>query len=205
MFTELKENEFLNGLRLEVVNIYRKRLYDNNNKKSLERLAVIDEMVNNGAYAGGLFGAIMELVNATKFSRKMALSTQHRPDIFIKYRATESSEIDYIPCECKTGNGELNELYKAGASRFVIYCYILDNKNGKRWLEPQVMPRAVFLEMLEKNGLIDHAPADKLHGERLRVKGQSAKLYKWLENYGLPFDPDAIYTASDFEEIDTTI
>lgn len=201
----------MSSLRSEIVNAWRKRLFTLGNKTSLERLLAIDKHLAEGyeryLYEGtidtGLFGDVAEIAHSAKFSLKTWVASPGEPDIHIKWRATPSSEITYESCEFKTGNGDISALYEPRASRFVAYCYILENSNGRRWVEPQLLLRTQFLEMLERNDLVQVSKPDKLHPTtRVRVKGQSAKLYRWLEGYGLPLDPDAVYTPDDFEDID---
>ena len=214
-FMPLNESLALSGLRLEIVNGWRRHLYNLGNKDSLERLVCMDWKIAhenerlaqpNEKPDDGLLGKIAEPVFSAKFSRKRYVSKPGKPDIFIKFQPTPESPIKYIPCEFKTGNGDISALYGKGAPRFVAYCYILDNSNGRRWLEPQIMLRSDFLEMLERNDLEHGEKPDPLHPTaRIRVKGQSAKLYKWLDNYCLPLNPNAVYTPDDFEEIDLDI
>ena len=220
----------LKGVRLALVNDLRKRLYEAGNKKSLERLGHIDSLIKEAtekqASAGttwdrkkqaqveksvcdGLLGCVLEIAYCAKYSRKTWVAKQGKTDIFIKYQATPESPVQYLPCEVKTGNGDINALFDAGAPRFVAYCYILDNSNGRRYCEPQIMLRTQFLKMLEDNDLVtlDRGEASGAKNnqhptDRLRVKGQSAKLYKWLTEYGLPLNSEAVYTPGDFEEID---
>lgn len=212
-FAPVADNIALQGLRLDLVNGWRLKQFRFGNKTALDRLFCIDAVIEyeiarleadpKAKRNDGLLGNIAEPCFSTQFSRKLFVAKEGDPDIFIKWQATPSSEVTYEPCEFKTGNGDISKLYKPGAPRFVAYCYVLDNSNGRRFVEPQIMLRTQFLEMLERNGLTQVSLPDKDHPTtRVRVKGQSSKLFKWLDGYGLPLDPDAVYTPGDFEDVD---
>lgn len=198
--------ENLAGLRYEVALGLLVEVAKQGTLEAYRRVKKACDLILNNAFKDGLTGCVFEMCLASRYSCKDDLSEANEADIYIKYKPAGASNYGTYKCEVKTGNGDINDLYNKKTSAFVAYAFILDNSNGRKYCPPQLFRKSDFLAFLENNGLIQECPPDKNHPiARRRIKGQSAKLYRFLCEYGLPLDNNAVYCEADFEDVDYTI
>lgn len=166
-------------------------------KASLARAEKMRQYLNGIENDCGAYGRIIELDTCTKKSTKKRVASQGKNDTYIKMEI--NGKIRRIACESKINGGRIEQLYKAGAPRFVAYTLDFSNSNGTRELPQMVIPTSVFLAVLEKLNCIKST--NGTNPERA-IQHTKKAWFEWLDNYYLPLDPEAIYTEADFEEIE---
>lgn len=89
-------------------------------------------------------------------------------------------------------------------SRFVVYYYHVDNKLAHRSCAPIIVPKDTFM-----NYFINVNPkAAKLrggnnaHSDDLMIQVTNKAFYEACENWPIPYSPDTVYTAEDFEYLE---
>ena len=140
-----------------------------------------------GRWDGGL-GGLLELWAATANSRKVTVSRQGRPDVFVKVRLA-SGRVDYQPAEVKLNGGRISSLRKPGAPKWVIYALALDNSTGSCLVYPKLVRTADFLEALDE--LKATKSTNGLNPEEA-VQPSKRGLWRWLEEQE-DFNPEEVY------------
>lgn len=154
-----------------------------------KRALAIERHENNTADCGGR-GRAFELMCAREKSRKTKVAEQNETDVHIKMEV--NGKIAYIPAECKTNGGRVDELLN-GTSRakFVIYrlefTQKLKNSVDVRTVPPVIIPTDLFIDFLEE---INAIKAINKHGvlDGYGIQVSSKKLYNglltYIDNYG---------------------
>ena len=138
----------------------------------------------------GREGKAFELECARRKSRKVKVSEQNQIDISIKMEI--NGKIRYIPAECKTNGGRVDEMLN-GTSKAKFIIYRLDfkqklkNSVDERKIPPVIIPVDLFLAMLRdcnaikvinRNGEFDG------YGIQCSSKKMFLRLAEYVENYG---------------------
>lgn len=142
----------------------------------------------------GAFGRIVELSSHTEKSRKTRVSKQGEKDTSIKFSVNGKTR--YIAAEVKTNGGRIEGLYSPNAPKFVIYSMNVCNSLATYNTSKKVFPTAVFLEMLETLNAIKST--NGTNPERA-IQAVSKKLYTAVSDWSIEYNPNATYTADDFE------
>lgn len=141
----------------------------------------------DGKWDGGL-GGLFELWAASEKSRKKAVSTQGKPDIYVKI--ARDGKITYQPAECKINGGRITSLRKAGAPRYVIIAMALDNSIASTIVYPKIVKTVDLLELLDSiNGT---KSTNGSHPEEA-IQPSKRPLWRWLEEQA-DYYPDTVYT-----------
>lgn len=157
----------------------------------------------NIGYDNGAQGRIFELQCASKYSRKTRVSKQGETDIYIKYGKGT------VKAECKTNGGRIESLRKPNAPKFVIYKldFVQKHKASKkreeweevRHIDPVVIPTKTFLNALDR---FKATKSTNGRNPEEAIQVSSKKLYEWLLDWVIPFDPQLRYTEDDFEGLE---
>ena len=175
----------------------------------------ITTILNNTA-DDGRNGRAFELSCARVNSRKTCVSKQGKTDISIKIEI--NGKIRYIPAECKTNGGRVDDLLDGkNKSAFVIYRlqFVQKHKASKtapawdeiRSIPAVVMPTDLFLQMLTECNAIK-AVAHNGVQDGLAIQPSSKKMFErltaYIENYGdcVLFDRERTYADFDFEDLE---
>lgn len=164
----------------------------------------------------GRNGRAFELSCARVNSRKTCVSKQGKADISIKIEI--NGKIRYIPAECKTNGGRIDDLLNGkNKSAFVIYRLQFTQKHKasktapareeNRFVPAVIVPTALFLQMLtECNAIKEVAHNGVVDG--LAIQPSSKKMYErltaYIDNYGecVLFDRERTYADYDFEGLE---
>lgn len=164
----------------------------------------------------GRNGRAFELSCARVHSRKTCVSKQGKADISIKIEI--NGKIRYIPAECKTNGGRIDDLLNGkNKSAFVIYRLQFTQKHKASKSAPAreehrnipavIIPTALFLQMLtECNAIKEVAHNGVVDG--LAIQPSSKKMYErltaYIDNYGecVLFDRERTYADYDFEGLE---
>lgn len=174
-----------------------------------KRQATIEKHLNN-TNDSGRFGRAFELECARVKSRKVRVSEQNEIDVHIKMYVND--KITYVPAECKTNGGRVDELLNGTTkAKYVIYrlnfTQKLKNSVDVREIPPVVIPVDLFLEMLEdvnaikainKNGEFDG------YGIQVSSKKMFLRLAEYVDNYGdaVLFDNEKVFDDWAFDGIE---
>lgn len=145
----------------------------------------------------GAFGRICELASHTEKSRKTRVSKQGEKDTSIKMLVNGKTR--YISAEVKTNGGRIEGLYAPNAPKYVIYSMNVCNSLATYNTTKKVFPTAVFLEMLETLNAIKST--NGTNPERA-IQAVSKKLYNAVSDWPIEYDPNATYTADDFDGLE---
>ena len=147
----------------------------------------------------GAKGRIFELECARENSRKYKVSKQGQVDNWIIYNGKRAS------AEAKTNGGRIASLRK-GKVQFVIYQmdFIQKHKASKsreaweekRVIEPVIIPREIFLAVLDKFGATKSTNG---RNPEEAIQVSSKKFYEWLTEWPVEYHNDWDYTEEDFE------
>lgn len=179
------------------------------------RNAKRQEILRNTA-DDGRFGRDFELSCARVRSSKTCVSKQGKTDISIKMEI--DGKIRYIPAECKTNGGRIDDLLTGkNKSAFVVYRlqFVQKHKASKsapawdeiRSVPAVVVPTVLFLQMLTECNAIK-AVAHNGVQDGLAIQPSSKKMYErliaYIENYGdcVLFDRERTYADFDFEALE---
>lgn len=155
----------------------------------------------------GRFGRVFELECARNKSRKASVAEQNEVDVSVKFSV--NGKIRYIPCECKTNGGRIDELLNGSKAKYVIYDlhFIQKHKASKSrdaWEEsrdleqPRLIPVGLFLEKLREFNAIKAINRNgELDGYGIQVS--SKKWFNWLCDYPVTFDNESTYEEWEFE------
>ena len=164
----------------------------------------------------GRNGRAFELSCARVNSRKTCVSKQGKADISIKMEI--NGKIRYIPAECKTNGGRIDDLLNGkNKSAFVIYRLQFTQKHKasktapareeNRFVPAVIVPTDLFLQMLtECNAIKEVAHNGVVDG--LAIQPSSKKMYErltaYIDNYGecVLFDRERTYADYDFEGLE---
>lgn len=164
---------------------------------------------NNANDQGGR-GRAFELMCAREKSHKCKVSEQNEIDVYIKMEV--NGKIAYVPAECKTNGGRVDELLNGTTkAKFIIYrldfTQKLKNSVDVRTIPPVVIPVDLFLALLHevnaikainKKGLLDG------YGIQVSSKKLYNRLLAYIENYGdcVLFDNEKTFDDWAFEGIE---
>ena len=154
----------------------------------------------------GAKGKIFELECATKNSRKTDIGEVNESDVYIHVGGKNAN----IKAEVKTNGGRIEKKKKKkNPAKYVIYRLDIDIKlpAGKtrpariehRHIDPVVIPTDVFINALIRFNAIKNTNGKQ--PERA-IQVTSKKLYNWLLEWPIPYDPTLIYQISDFEGLE---
>lgn len=200
----MNENKTMNHL-----NIARMAKYE------AERQATIARLLSNTA-DDGRHGRAFEVSCARSLSTKTTVSAQGRVDISIKMEVNGS--IKYIPAECKTNGGRVDDLLNgSNHAKFVIYRLATTQKHkaskkSEAWVEPRVVPAviiptALFLNMLRDCKALKAVAHDGVQ-DGIAIQCSSKKMYErlvaYVDNYGgsVVFDRDEVYSIEEFDGLE---
>jgi hypothetical protein len=174
-----------------------------------KRQAAITYHNNNVADCGGK-GRAFELECARAKSRKCKVSEQNEIDVHIKMEV--NGKIAYVPAECKTNGGRVDELLNGTSkAKYVIYrlefTQKLKNSIDVRTIPPVVIPVNLFLATLQelnaikainKKGVLDG------YGIQVSSKKLYLRLLEYIDNYGdaVLFDNEKTFDDWGFEGIE---
>ena len=175
-----------------------------------KRLIEIERHENNTKDCGSN-GKKFELWCARKNSRKTKVAEQNQIDTYVKFKL-ENGNVRYIPCECKTNGGRVDELLNDSKAKYVIYDlhFVQKHKASKkrdaydeyRDLEqPVIIPKALFLAKLKEfNAIKVINRKGEFDGYGIQVS--SKKWYEWLCDYPVTFDNESVYEPWEFEGLE---
>lgn len=157
--------------------------------------------INDGAR-----GKIFELECATKNSKKTDIGEVNESDVYIHVGGKNAN----IKAEVKTNGGRIESLINGkNPAKYVIYRLDIDIKlpAGKtkpariehRHVDPVVIPTDVFINALIRFNAIKNTNGKQ--PERA-IQVTSKKLYNWLLEWPIPYNPTLIYQISDFEGLE---
>jgi hypothetical protein len=164
---------------------------------------------NNTNDQGGK-GRAFELMCAREKSHKCRVSEQNEIDVHIKMEI--NGKIAYVPAECKTNGGRLDEMLNGTTkAKYVIYrlefTQKLKNSVDVRTVPPVVIPVDLFLETLHeinaikainKKGVFDG------YGIQVSSKKLYLRLLDYIDSYGeaVLFDNEKTFEDWAFEGIE---
>lgn len=164
---------------------------------------------NNTNDQGGR-GRAFELMCAREKSHKCKVSEQNEIDVYIKMEV--NGKIAYVPAECKTNGGRVDELLNGTTkAKYVIYrlefTQILKNSVEVRTVPPVVIPVNLFLETLhELNAIKAINKKGVLDGYGIQVSSKKLylRLLDYIDNYGecVLFDNEKTFDEWAFEGIE---
>jgi hypothetical protein len=174
-----------------------------------KRKAAIARHKNNVQDLGGK-GRAFELECARAKSHKTKVAEQNEVDVHIKMEV--KGKIAYIPAECKTNGGRVDELLNGTTkAQYVIYrldfTQKLKNSVEVRTIPPVVIPVNLFLALLQdvnaikainKKGILDG------YGIQVSSKKLYTRLLTYIDNYGdcVLFDNEKTFDDWAFEGIE---
>lgn len=179
------------------------------------RIAKANHYLENTADSGRM-GRAFELSCARIRSAKTCVSKQGQNDISVKMEI--NGKIRYIPAECKTNGGRIDDLLNGtNKSPFIIYRlqFVQKHKATKKaaeWEEIRsvpavIVPTSLFLQMIaECNAFkaINHNGVQDGIGIQPSSKKMYERLTAYIENYGdcVLFDRERTYADFDFEDLE---
>ena len=174
-----------------------------------QRAQAIQHHLNNTSDCGR-FGRAFELECARAKSRKTRVAEQNEIDVYIKMYVND--KVAYVPAECKTNGGRIDELLNGTTkAKYIIYrlefTQKLKNSSEVRAIPPVVIPVELFLEMLEdvnaikainKRGEFDG------YGIQVSSKKMFLRLSEYIDNYGdaVLFDNEKVFDDWAFEGLE---
>lgn len=156
----------------------------------------------------GRYGKAFEVLIVSDTARKKAVAPQGKIDGYFNYEGKRKA------VEYKTNGGRISTLYKLTKPENAFIIYSMDFETRQTYRKDgtprptkhyQVAP--VILKVSDFLKILEHCNATKVIGHEgkndyeVAVQGDSAKLAKCLANYPIIFDPNAEYTADDFEDL----
>ena len=164
----------------------------------------------------GRMGRAFELSCARIRSAKTCVSKQGQADISVKMEL--DGKIRYIPAECKTTGGRIDDLLMGkNKSPFIVYRlqFVQKHKATKKaaeWEENRsvpavIVPTDLFLQMLTECNAIKAVAHNGIQ-DGLAIQPSSKKMYErltaYIENYGdcVLFDRERTYADFDFEGLE---
>jgi hypothetical protein len=159
------------------------------------RIAKAEIYLENTADSGR-FGRAFELECARPASRKSTVSKQGKTDVSVKI--LRNGKACYIPCECKTNGGRIDDLLSGeNKSSFIIYRleFVQKHKASKskpewnevRQIPATLIPTALFLQMLKECNAIKEVAHNGIV-DGLAIQPSSKKMFErltaYIENYG---------------------
>lgn len=173
------------------------------------RQAEIEKHLSNKKDCGAQ-GKAFEIKCARIKSRKTKVAEQNEIDVFVKF-INENGKVSYIPCECKTNGGRVDELLNGSKAQYVIYRLDTTQKHKAtkkhdeyievRQVEPVIIPKALFIAKLtEFNAIKAINRKGELDGYGIQVS--SKKWFEWLSDYPVKFDNESVYEKWEFEGLE---
>lgn len=175
-----------------------------------KRKIAIERHENNEKDQGGR-GRAFELQCARKLSQKTKVAEQNENDCSVKMRLN-NGKIAYIPTECKTNGGRIDEiLVDTPRAKLIIYrleyTQKLKNSVDVRKLPPIIAPVALFVDMLRRVNAIKAINKQGVFSG-YGIQASSKKMYEalanYIDNYGeaILFDNERTYEEWDFEGLE---
>lgn len=138
----------------------------------------------------GRNGKAFELECAREKSHKIKVAEQNEIDVSIKMEV--NGKIRYIPAECKTNGGRVDEMLNGTSkAKFVIYrlefTQKLKNSVDERKIPPVIIPIDLFLNMLQEcNAIKTINKKGKFDGYGIQCssKRMYLRLAEYIDNYG---------------------
>lgn len=168
------------------------------------------EFHENNTHDQGGRGRAFELMCARDKSHKCKIAEQNETDVHIKMEV--NGKITYIPAECKTNGGRVDELLNGTTkAKYIIYrlefAQKLKNSVDVRIVPPVVIPTNLFLETLQeinaikainKKGVLDG------YGIQVSSKRLYLRLLEYIDNYGdcVLFDNEKTFDDWAFDGIE---
>ena len=151
----------------------------------------------NASRDEGAFGRIAELASVQALSRKTAVSKQGQADIKIRYK-NANGKTCYTNAERKTNGGRISCLLTEKPVPFIVYSMCIENSAMKMTIKPRLYSSARFLEILQEENAIKET-----NGRNSEPAIQVLKRGLWttLEENGIPFDENKIYTEEELQGI----
>ena len=146
--------------------------------------------IKRNIFDDGRNGKAFELMCAREKSHKTKVAEQNEIDVSIKMEV--NGKIRYIPAECKTNGGRVDEfLNGTSKAKFVIYrldfTQKLKNSVDERKIPPVIVPVDLFVNMLKECNAIKainrHGKLDG-YGIQCSSKKIFLRLAEYIENYG---------------------
>jgi hypothetical protein len=175
-------------------------------KAEEERLAYAKKTLANEKDDGRI-GKVFEALFVGEKSRKKRCSKQGKVDNYFYLDGKR------YPVEYKINGGRIESLYKhtKPEKAFIVYgmeftTKVTKKKDGSlsggelRVVTPVIMTVKDFLTVIETLNAWK-VLTDKSGKERA-VQGDSTKLWKVLNEYPIPFNPENHYSSADFEDIE---
>lgn len=154
--------------------------------------------LNNASRDCGAFGKVDEILSKSKGSKARNYAKQGQVDCFVWVEGDDGKRHRYS-AERKTNGGRIGALLTAKAPRFVVYSMDLCNsttKGKRRTIDAKVIPTALFIEKLQEFNAIKQTNGE--HNEPA-IQCSSKRLFDWLSDYPVDYDPNETYYESDFE------
>lgn len=164
---------------------------------------------NNTNDPGGR-GRAFELMCAREKSHKCRVAEQNEIDVYIKMEV--NGKIVYVPAECKTNGGRIDEMLNGTTkAKYIIYrlefTQKLKNSVEVRTVPPVVIPVSLFVQALReinaikainKKGVLDG------YGIQVSSKRLYSKLLEYIDNYGdcVLFDNEKTFEDWAFDGIE---
>lgn len=159
----------------------------------------------------GARGCAFELECARKGSHKVKVAEQNEIDAHIKM-VMNNGKIRYIPIECKTNGGRIDEMLNGTTkAQFIVYrlefTQKLKNSVDVRTLPPIIAPIQLFIDMLQDVNAIKainrHGQLDG-YGIQVSSKKMYERLTAYIENYGeaVLFNNEKTFEEWDFEGLE---
>lgn len=177
-------------------------------KEQRERAIAFHE--NNLKNQGGK-GNAFELMCAREKSHKIKVAEQNEVDVFVKF-ITDEGKVQYLPAECKTNGGRIDELLNGTTkAKYIIYrlefTQKLKNSVDVRIVPPIIAPVDIFVAMLRdvnaikainRNGQFDG------YGIQVSSKKMYLRLLDYVDNYGeaVLFDNTKTFELWDLEGLE---
>lgn len=164
---------------------------------------------NNANDPGGR-GRAFELMCAREKSHKCRVAEQNEIDVYIKMEV--NGKIVYVPAECKTNGGRIDEMLNGTTkAKYIIYrlefTQKLKNSVEVRTVPPVVIPVSLFIDALHeinaikavnKKGVLDG------YGIQVSSKKLYLRLLEYIDNYGdcVLFDNEKTFEDWAFDGIE---
>lgn len=149
----------------------------------------------------GRFGRVEELLSTTKYSNKIRVGLQGKPDTYIKWKNSDNV-VTSRPIEVKTNGGRISDLIRRlenGKDTLIVYSLNICNSTTKgkpRVIEPVLMYFSEFYKMLKETNAIKNTNG---RNPEIAIQPSSKKMYNRLLDYPIPYEQDTIYSEDDLE------
>lgn len=166
--------------------------------------AILDNAADPSRY-----NKAFEVLHVSDTARKTDLAPQGAIDGYFYYNGSRKA------VEYKTNGGRIESLYRLRKPENAFIIYSMDfetrqtfRKDGTPRPTKHYKVAPIILKVSDFLSILEHCNAVKVlehkgKGDRERaIQGDSVKLAKVLAEYPIAFNPNAKYTAADFEDIE---